>query len=302
MSFTVQYFGKALANITTQDILNFFSTPRYEDHHLEFKSGQVRMDKILKEVSAFLNADGGLIIIGSPREMEVAAGQQPPTLGLPDPSFIESEDALHEAIRQMIQPHAGGIHIGRVPYMAGFVYLVEIKPSPAPPHQVGPVGTYYVRDGAVSRPANHIELERLFFEKRMPDLLLKIALVREVDYIQIHLSIINQSTKAADLPYVNVQVAPVLAEEGNRFEQKIYYHEPYLPKGVEWQEELKVAPQNPVIYLRVDFCCKDAPLKTKAAFVNIRKSDTELLQVYDSEAVMHFNANDFYYQYSYLLG
>ncbi len=301
MSFARQFFGKALHEITADDILGFFSKPQYEGHHLEFKSGQVRMDKILKEVSAFLNADGGLIIIGSPREIEVEVGEEPHTLGLPDPSHFESNDAIMEAINHLIEPTPAGIQIAQVPYNGGSIFLLDILPSKVPPHQVGPVGTYYLREGAISRPANHLELERLFFQKRMPDLLLKIALVRNIDSVQVHLSIINQSTKSANLPFVEVTVLPVRHESDNKLVKKINYTEPYLPKGVEWQEELEVFPQNPVIYLSVDFCCKDAPLKTKAAFVRIRKNDTELLQVYDSETVYHFNANDFFYQYSYLL-
>ncbi len=301
MSFAQQIFGKALNEITTEDVLAFFSKPQFEGHHLEFKSGQVRMDKILKEVSAFLNADGGLMIIGAPRETEARGGVEPYTQGLPDPSYIESTDAIAEAISHLMVPTPGGIHMAQLPYRGGQIFLLDILPSHVPPHQVGPVGTYYVRDGAVSRPANHLELERMFFQKRMPDLLLKIALVRNVDSINIHLSLINQSSKSADFPFVEVTVNPVRGEEANRFLRKIKYAEPYLPRGVEWQEEVEVFPQNPVLYLRVDFCCKDAPLKTKAAFVRIRKNDTELLQVYDSETVFHFNANDFYYQYSYLL-
>lgn len=301
MSFARQFFGKALHEIKVEDILAFFSKPQYEGHHLEFKSGQVRMDKILKEISAFLNAEGGLMIIGSPREIEVEVGEKHQTIGLPDPSHIKSHDTILEAINHLINPAPSGVQIAQIPYKGGSIFLLDIRPSHVPPHQVGPVGTYYLREGTVSRPANHLELERLFFQKRMPDLLLKIVLIRNIDSVQVHLSLINQSTKSADLPFVEVSVDPVREEEGNKFFRKIKYSEPYLPKGVEWQEEVEVFPQNPVIYLRVDFCCKDAPLKTKAAFVRIRKKDTELLQVYDSETVFHFNANDFYYQYSYLL-
>ncbi len=301
MSFAQQFFGKALHEITAEDILRFFSKPQYEGHHLEFKSGQVRMDKILKEISAFLNADGGFMIIGAPRETEVDVGEEHYTFGLPDPSHIVSADTISDAINNLLEPTPSGINIAQVVYNGGSVFLLDIPPSSVPPHQVGPVGTYYVREGAVSRPANHLELERLFFQKRMPDLLLKIALVRNVDSVQVHLSIINQSTKSADLPFVEVLVEPVRGEDNNKYIRKIKYNEPYLPKGIEWQEELEVFPQNPVIYLRVDFCCKDAPLKTKAAFVKITKNGTELLQVYDSATVYHFNANDFYYQYSYLL-
>lgn len=302
MSFTKQFFGKALHVVTAEDILGFFSKPQSEGHHLEFKSGQVRMDKILKEVSAFLNADGGLMIIGSPREIEVGAGEEPHTVGMPDPSNIQSSDAILEAIHHLIEPTPAGISLAQVSFNGGSIFLLDILPSSVPPHQVGPVGTYYIREGAISRPANHLELERLFFQKRMPDLLLKIALVRNIDSINIHLSVINQSTKSADHPFIEVFVEPAMGEADNKFYRKLKYSEPYLPKGIEWQEEIEVFPQNPEIYLRVDFCCKDAPLKTKAAFVKIRKNDTELLQVYDSETVFHFNANDFYYQYSYLLG
>ena len=54
--------------LTIDDLQNFFSTEQEEGSVLEFKTGQVDINKIFKEVAAFLNTEGGLIIIGSPRE------------------------------------------------------------------------------------------------------------------------------------------------------------------------------------------------------------------------------------------
>lgn len=303
MGFAEQFFGKSIHKIDAADILHFFRQNENEGPHLEFKSGKVQMGKILKEISAFLNAEGGLLIVGAPRESDLPGMEEERhSFGEPDPSFIADPLIIHEAIQNIIVPKALGIEIAQVRFNEGSVFLVEVLPSNTPPHQVGPVGTYYLRDGAVSRPANHLELEHLFFQRRMPDLQLKIALERLADSSMIYFGIINRSTKSALRPYLQITVEPVISKQGKRRIHKIEYSEPYLPKGPEWLTSFEVNPSHPVIYLRVDYCCEDVALKTKAAFISIEKREAKLLQVYDSEVELHFNAMDFYYQYSYLLG
>ena len=66
-------FGKRLADVTIDDVKALIGRP--ENEHLEFKrgldgwdgqqalSGEVR-DKILREVIAFANANGGTVVIG----------------------------------------------------------------------------------------------------------------------------------------------------------------------------------------------------------------------------------------------
>lgn len=302
MAFAEKYFGKILSEIRAPDILQFFRQSQREGQHLEFKSGQVRIDKILKEISAFLNSEGGLLIIGAPREMDVPGlVESRNSFGEPDPSHIASSDLIYAAIQRQLVPLPTGIFIEQVLFNSGSVFLIEVRPSINPPHQINHTGTYYLREGDVSRPATHEELEKLFFEKRMPDLKLRIVLERKVGAVKLHFYVINESTRSARMPQLEVHVKPVLEGEKGRIISRMEYPNPYLPQGVEWYETLEIKPQDPVFYIRIDFWCRDVPVRSKAAFVKVRKREAEVLQAYDSVQELYFNAHDFYYQYSYLL-
>ncbi len=302
ISWVEKIIGKAARKVTAGDILQFFRQQQKEGQHLEFKSGKVRMDKILKEVSAFLNADGGLLIVGAPREVDVPGlADTRNSFGEPDPSHISHPDVFFEAIHRQMEPLPSGINISQVRFNNGSVFLIDILPSQCPPHQISNTGTYYLRDNDVSRPASHQELETLFFKKRMPDLQLRIALERKPDAVVLHIYVINESTRSAEFSRMEISVSPVIDGDEGQVISRLQHSEPYLAQGVEWYEELEVRPINPVFYLRVDFWCKDVPVKSKAAFVKVRKREAEVLQAYDSSRELHYNAHDFYYQYSYLL-
>lgn len=58
------------------DIKDFFSTRQEESSTLEFKSGEVDVTDIFKEITAFLNTEGGLLIIGAPREVKEVIGKK----------------------------------------------------------------------------------------------------------------------------------------------------------------------------------------------------------------------------------
>lgn len=297
-----KFLGKPAAEVKAADVLHFFRQHQREGPHLEFKSGKVRIDKVLKEISAFLNAEGGLLIVGAPREADLPGLEKSRnSFGEPDPSPISSAGVIFQAIQQQLSPVPAGIEITQVRFNSGSVFLIEVQPSANPPHQVSRVGTYYLRDGDSSRPASHQELEVLFFRKRQPDLKLRIALERKPDLVLLHFYLINESTKSAELPRVEIHVSPVIDGQESKMVKRLNYQDIYLPQAVEWYEVVEVRPQNPVFYLRTDFWCRDVPVKSKAAFIKVHKREAEVLQAYDSSVELHFNAHDFFYQYSYLL-
>jgi len=55
MSRIEDVIGKSLTEIQLSDIRNFFLNDPRESEHLEFKSGEVDMAKLRKEVCALLN-------------------------------------------------------------------------------------------------------------------------------------------------------------------------------------------------------------------------------------------------------
>jgi hypothetical protein len=55
-------FNKKKDELTLDNLKEFFSPPQEETSVLEFKSGGVEIIDIYKEVAAFLNTEGGLLV------------------------------------------------------------------------------------------------------------------------------------------------------------------------------------------------------------------------------------------------
>lgn len=68
MSISKAIFGKDLFDLELRDLQSFFELGQEETEIIEFKTGDVSLEKIYSEVSAFLNTQGGLLIIGAPKE------------------------------------------------------------------------------------------------------------------------------------------------------------------------------------------------------------------------------------------
>jgi hypothetical protein len=58
--------GKNIESITIQDLEEFFTSEQEETSILEFKSGEVQLEDVYKEIAAFLNTERGLLIVGAP--------------------------------------------------------------------------------------------------------------------------------------------------------------------------------------------------------------------------------------------
>ena len=94
--------------------MRFFRQGQREGQHLEFKSGEVRLDKIIKVVAGFLNSSGGLLIVGAPRESDIPGMESARnSFGEPDPSTLYEEQSLLQAIQNGITPRPSGIRISQ---------------------------------------------------------------------------------------------------------------------------------------------------------------------------------------------
>ncbi len=163
MAFAEKYFGKNIFDINESDVISFFQTAREEDESLEFKSGQVEIHDIFKEICAFLNTNGGLLIIGTPQETKKGAKRF--CIGNPTPSHFSDKEWLNQNIRNNIVPLADHIFIHEINNNKGNIYLLEIPPSNLSPHQCLNDGRYYIRVKEEARPAPHQTIRTLFFKK-----------------------------------------------------------------------------------------------------------------------------------------
>lgn len=158
MSHSISVFGKDLYQLDGKDLEIFFSIPQDESAILEFKTGDVQLDKIYKEVCAFLNTDGGVLIIGAPKETHLNGHKSMPKVcqGKPEPSVsIGNQDRLMHSIASNIVPSPTNIRVKSIAYDTGQVYVLDIPKSITPPHQVANEGRYYIRLEREAKPAPH---------------------------------------------------------------------------------------------------------------------------------------------------
>lgn len=199
--FISQFFNKDTENIDVDDILLFFSTPQEETSNLEFKSGDVEINDVFKEITAFLNTEGGLLIIGSPIESKEQRGKKTIRYCIGEVTYskFQSKDWLYQKIFSNITPSPTNIYIKEISHVNGNIFLIEIPQSLAPPHQSNSDGRYYIRIDNEAKPAPH-GLVQALFEKRMKPML-SAVLVRNlinigIDHLEIRIQ--NKSKTPAD--------------------------------------------------------------------------------------------------------
>jgi len=195
-------FGKPLDRITKKDFDLFFETERQESAVLEFKSGEVDINDLYKEVCAFLNAEGGLILIGSPRETKSKNGDEKVCVGEPVPSSIRGEGWMIQKFAANITPYPTGIKVREILTSEGNFFVVEVPQSSNPPHQCSGDGRYYIRFEKEAKPASHGIVQALFFNRQSPKMNCK-STFQSPDNgpdneLQVEVSIFNESSYPAD--------------------------------------------------------------------------------------------------------
>ena len=168
MDLAKKIFGKDLFQITKEDLEEYFSIPREETSVLEFKSGQIKINAIFKEICAFLNTDGGVIIIGSPKERKLSkSGRFPRRIcqGTLIPSTFRDKNWIESLIAANIVPYPHGIRTHEIREEEGNYFVLEVPQSQKPPHQFLNDGRYYIRLEKEAKPAPHGIVETLFFKQ-----------------------------------------------------------------------------------------------------------------------------------------
>lgn len=171
-------FGKEPSDIRIQDIQSLIDIRREEDRHLEYKAPRIlgEPEKLSEWISAFLNADGGVIIVGvcedKPAEKEKVQSRIYPTR-------IELVGAEYpkERVEQLIYSHISADSrpiIGVYPVRddvdpSKAIYLVEVPEGDNPPYQAGD-GKYYRRLNATKYAMPHREIADFFGRRRKPQL------------------------------------------------------------------------------------------------------------------------------------
>lgn len=173
MNFTQTYFQKDLDDITSEDLIKFFSIPQKETQYLEFKSSrELNLNKVFSNtlkpsICAFLNSEGGLLIYGAPKEDRTNSDH--PYNGEMDiynKGFLGDHDTIIRKISGGIIPLPNGIRFREVEFPQGCVAIIEIQQSQNKPHQTN--NTYYIRIDGQKVPAPHFLIEAMMKQIKFP--------------------------------------------------------------------------------------------------------------------------------------
>ncbi|MBK9386569.1 MAG: ATP-binding protein [Planctomycetes bacterium] len=167
-----------------QRIREELTTDRSESLHLEFKTlSESRFAKedlktLSKTLSAFLNSDGGILILGVNCRRD-GAQEVKELQAISD--LRTAYDRLQSLLSEAISPIHDGIQTKQIPTEHGSGLIAIFAPaSDIAPHMArgGGEGRYYKRSGSSSVPMEHFDLEDMFGRRPRPKLALEIEVVR----------------------------------------------------------------------------------------------------------------------------
>jgi predicted nucleic acid-binding Zn finger protein len=214
MNLSNSFFGKNIYELKVEDLQQFFITEKEETSLLEFKSQDLEPEKIHKEVCAFLNTEGGMLIIGAPKEPKPNTGK---CIGSLTPSYkYKTVDIIIQSIASNISPSPVGIKGKHIDLGNGMIHVLEIPQSQTPPHQVNGEGKYYIRLEKEAKPAPHGIVEALFNKRQKPQLRLNLSVGKTEEGFNkklIDLSLVNETEHTAENPNYVLEVKGNLATE-----------------------------------------------------------------------------------------
>lgn len=219
--YTSYFFNKNPTELTFSDIQLYFKERQEESSTLEFKCGDVEITDVYKEVAAFLNTEGGLLIIGAPRESKEVIGRKTITYCQGDVTYSKfiSKDWLHQKLYSNITPSPTQIYIKEITTQSGNIFILDIPQSFNPPHQSNADGRYYIRIENEAKPAPHGLIQALFDKRKKPKIKAEIKRVyfdNITDYLNVSLH--NESSIPADKVSFIVELFNISETDNNFIE------------------------------------------------------------------------------------
>jgi hypothetical protein len=167
--------GKDPGEVSFQDVQALIDNSVPEGANLEYKGAAIlgTPEKLSEWTSAFLNAEGGLLIVGVSEDDErkkerISAIIYPGRLNPAEPTFTRERveqlvyDHVHCDVRPTIQIHAIPVdEQGRA------VYLIDVPEGDNPPYQAAD-GRYYKRLNCTKYPMRHREIADFLGRRRRP--------------------------------------------------------------------------------------------------------------------------------------
>jgi hypothetical protein len=181
---------------TIAEIDKFTTDQVQESLHLEYKDSRAldpgRKEEIAKDVSAFANSDGGLLIYGITERESFPAGKD---AGVDHIGF--SRERLEQLIASNISPRIDGVRIAAIPLSADrSIFAIEVPKSVRGPHQSAD-RKYYKRFNFQSVPMENFEIEDVRNRRRTVSPLVEVSIyIRR--RILVYLNITNIGDQTAE--------------------------------------------------------------------------------------------------------
>ncbi len=295
INYCQKIFQKDIYSIDENDLKSFFSTPQLETSILEFKSGDVEINKLYNEVCAFLNTEGGIIIVGAPKETKDSKTQSKFCQGELTYSNFSGKSWLLQKLNSHIVPAPSNIKTHEIISEAGKIFVVEVQQSFTPPHQSGD-GKYYIRLEEEAKPAPHGIVEALFFRRQKPKLLANFEVIPSKEDPHCHSLIFhlgNHSLVNAERIFYRLEVVGVLRADAKQNIRKTVSGEPkynfvfqlehphIIVKGITVPIEVEVFHAKANYLVSFNYWCSDSKLNFIAAVVDPKEN--KLIESQNSE-------------------
>ncbi|MFN8395268.1 MAG: ATP-binding protein [Bacteroidia bacterium] len=176
MNYSENIFGKSLTDLKYSDIEDFFQEEREESNIIEFKSfstkhGKIEtsLDGVFRGICAFLNSDGGILILGAPEGTKVEGKPEKVFFGnlSPVPQLIGKDQIMNKA-SDLISPLPIGVAMQTINKEGNYIYIFEVQKSSYSPHQFRNI--YYARLDGQTKVAPHYLIEALFKKITFPQI------------------------------------------------------------------------------------------------------------------------------------
>ena len=179
-------FGKDPEKVKINDVRKLIKEKREESHTLEYKSPKIlnKPVDLSKWVSAFLNSDGGLIIIGvtedNPSKKDrIEAKIYPEKIEFVNTEFNKErvDQIISSNIYSAVKPDIPIYPLRGSRGVSETIYLIEIPQGNNPPYQAADE-RYYRRLNSTKYPVKHYEIADFFGKRRKPNLELIFKLIK----------------------------------------------------------------------------------------------------------------------------
>lgn len=211
MSFVKSILKATPRSLAVTKVQSLIDRQIEESLNLDYKSIDSFNDskELSRDVSAFTNSAGGLIILGV--EEEKREGQRIFPTKIKGGPQNYTKEALEQRLTTTIQPNIKNLRIYPIRFGNQVIFVIDIPQSNIPPHMASD-RRYYFRHNFTKLRMEHYQVADMFGRRRRPSLQLQCELMyggsleREVKRLILTSKIINVGHSIAKNWFISIEV------------------------------------------------------------------------------------------------